>query len=197
MLKLINITWGSLHEVKLLKWYICYHLLSGVTPCKKGSVHIWWPIWWSICDLSGDLAGHVSGDGAWVSCEGCSIWWRCLPKAASMTSSQADIYTNMKISTCSQIRFKIQTNTFQNVDKYSLVKMSLQGRQLNIIPKPICIARTAFHAEGRSQKTLPEAQRTQKLTPRLGLNMAPLALIANLATRWRHFTFSHLITFSH
>ena len=27
-------------------------------------------------------------------------------------------------------------------------------------------------------------------------NMAPLALIANLATRWRHLTFSHLITFS-
>ena len=29
----------------------------------------------------------------------------------------------------------------------------------------------------------------------LGNNMAPLALIANLATRWRHLTFSHLITF--
>ena len=28
-------------------------------------------------------------------------------------------------------------------------------------------------------------------------NMAPLALIANLATRWRHLTFSHKITFSH
>ena len=32
---------------------------------------------------------------------------------------------------------------------------------------------------------------------KLGNNMAPLALIANLATRWRHMTFSHLITFSH
>ena len=32
---------------------------------------------------------------------------------------------------------------------------------------------------------------------KLGNNMAPLALIANLATRWRHLTFSHLITFSH
>ena len=28
-------------------------------------------------------------------------------------------------------------------------------------------------------------------------NMAPLALIANLATRWRYLTFSHSITFSH
>ena len=26
---------------------------------------------------------------------------------------------------------------------------------------------------------------------KLGNNMAPLALIANLATRWRHLTFSH------
>ena len=26
---------------------------------------------------------------------------------------------------------------------------------------------------------------------KLGKNMAPLALIANLATRWRHLTFSH------
>ena len=50
---------------------------------------------------------------------------------------------------------------------------------------------------GGGVKTLPEAQRTQKLTPRLGLNMAPLALIANLATRWRHLTFSQWITFSH
>ena len=32
---------------------------------------------------------------------------------------------------------------------------------------------------------------------KLGNNMAPLAFIANLATRWRHLTFSHLITFSH
>ena len=44
-------------------------------------------------------------------------------------------------------------------------------------------------------KTLPEAQRTQKLTPRLGLNLATtciaLALIVILATRWRHLTFSH------
>ena len=32
---------------------------------------------------------------------------------------------------------------------------------------------------------------------KLGNNMAPLALIANLATRWGHLTFSHLITFSH
>ena len=32
---------------------------------------------------------------------------------------------------------------------------------------------------------------------KLGNNMAPLALIENLATRWRHLTFSHLITFSH
>ena len=32
---------------------------------------------------------------------------------------------------------------------------------------------------------------------KLGNNMAPLALIANLANRWRHLTFSHLITFSH
>ena len=32
---------------------------------------------------------------------------------------------------------------------------------------------------------------------KLGNNMAPLALIANLATRWRHLTFSHLFTFSH
>ena len=32
---------------------------------------------------------------------------------------------------------------------------------------------------------------------KLGNNMAPLTLIANLATRWRHLTFSHLITFSH
>ena len=32
---------------------------------------------------------------------------------------------------------------------------------------------------------------------KLGDNMAPLALIANLATRWRHLTFSHLITFYH
>ena len=32
---------------------------------------------------------------------------------------------------------------------------------------------------------------------KLGNNMAPLALIANLATRWRQLTFSHLITFSH
>ena len=32
---------------------------------------------------------------------------------------------------------------------------------------------------------------------KLGINMAPLALIANLATRWHHLTFSHLITFSH
>ena len=32
---------------------------------------------------------------------------------------------------------------------------------------------------------------------KLGNNMAPLALIANLATRWRHLTFSHLIAFSH
>ena len=32
---------------------------------------------------------------------------------------------------------------------------------------------------------------------KLGNNMASLALIANLATRWRHLTFSHLITFSH
>ena len=31
----------------------------------------------------------------------------------------------------------------------------------------------------------------------LGNNMAPLALIADLATRWRHLTLSHLITFSH
>ena len=31
----------------------------------------------------------------------------------------------------------------------------------------------------------------------LGNNMAPLALIANLATRWHHLTFSHLFTFSH
>ena len=31
----------------------------------------------------------------------------------------------------------------------------------------------------------------------LGNNMAPLALIANLAIRWRHLTFSHYITFSH
>ena len=40
-------------------------------------------------------------------------------------------------------------------------------------------------------ETLPEAHRTQKLTwTKLG-NMAPLALIANLATRWHHLTFSH------
>ena len=32
---------------------------------------------------------------------------------------------------------------------------------------------------------------------KLGNNMAPLALIANLAKRWRHLTLSHLITFSH
>ena len=32
---------------------------------------------------------------------------------------------------------------------------------------------------------------------KLGNNIAPLALIANLANRWRHLTFSHLITFSH
>ena len=30
---------------------------------------------------------------------------------------------------------------------------------------------------------------------KLGNNMAPLALIANLDTRWSHLTFSHLITF--
>ena len=32
---------------------------------------------------------------------------------------------------------------------------------------------------------------------KLGNNMAPLALIPNLATRWRHLTCSHLINFSH
>ena len=32
---------------------------------------------------------------------------------------------------------------------------------------------------------------------KLGNNMAPLASISNLATRWRHLTFSHWITFSH
>ena len=32
---------------------------------------------------------------------------------------------------------------------------------------------------------------TWTISLKLGNNMAPLALIANLATRWRHLTFSH------
>ena len=39
-------------------------------------------------------------------------------------------------------------------------------------------------------KTLPEAQRTQGIAPKLELSLqlmvAPLALVPNLATRWRH-----------
>ena len=69
-------------------------------------------------------------------------------------------------------------------------------KTLTTIQKPDC-----DDYKWKVTQTLPEAQRTQKLTPetwtKLGNNMAPLALIANLATRWRHLTFSHLITFPH
>ena len=44
--------------------------------------------------------------------------------------------------------------------------------------------------DGGIYKTLPEAQRTQGIAPKLELSLqlmvAPLALVPNLATRWRH-----------
>ena len=43
---------------------------------------------------------------------------------------------------------------------------------------------------GFNSKTLPEAQRTQGIASKLELSLqlmvAPLALVPNLATRWRH-----------
>ena len=57
------------------------------------------------------------------------------------------------------------------------VNLQLQFLAIALVDVEVPSSYLSTHSRNTSNKTLPEAQRTQKLTPRLGLN---------LVTTWRH-----------